>query len=110
MTGPASVVDAVASGERAAVGIDEYLSGEKHAFWRQDRQVDTFFDPEADPVEYPRSKGVCLPPRDRKGNSREVDLPWPEAIAIREAKRCLRCDFKETCSTEREESHAQANR
>jgi len=110
VTGPASVVEAVASGERAAVGIDQYLSGEKRAFWRRDRQVDTFFDPEAAPVEYPRSKGAHLPVRERRGNFREVELPWPEAIAIREAKRCLRCDFKETCSTEREESHAQANR
>ena len=33
-SGPMSVIHAVAGGERAAVGIDEYLTGENHAFWR----------------------------------------------------------------------------
>ncbi len=37
VSGPASVVEAVAAGERAAVGIDLYLTGQNHAFWREDR-------------------------------------------------------------------------
>ncbi len=35
VTGPSSVVEAVAAGERAAVGIDLYLTGANHAFWRE---------------------------------------------------------------------------
>ena len=45
------MVEAVAAGERAAAGIDQYLTGEaNHAFWRKDREIDTFFDPDAEPV------------------------------------------------------------
>ncbi len=95
VTGAASVVDAVAGGEKAAVGIDMYLTGENHAFWRVDREPDTFFDPEADPVEYPRSKIRLLPIDKRKHNFSEVEMPWKESPALREAKRCLRCDYRE---------------
>jgi NADH-quinone oxidoreductase subunit F len=31
VTGPASVVKAIAAGEKAAVGIDQMLTGEEHA-------------------------------------------------------------------------------
>ena len=45
VTGPASVVEAVAAGERAATGIDEFLTGENHAFWRKDKNIETYFNP-----------------------------------------------------------------
>ncbi|MFI4910871.1 MAG: NADH-quinone oxidoreductase subunit NuoF [Sedimentisphaeraceae bacterium JB056] len=92
-TGPASVVEAVAAGEKAAIGIDEYLTGEQHAFWRQDIQVDTAFDPDADPVEYDRKKMVLLSVDRRKNNFDEVEMPWLEGEAVRQSKRCLRCDY-----------------
>lgn len=93
VTGPASVVEAVAAGERAAVGIDHYLTGEEHAFWRQDRHVGTFFDPEADPVEYPRARPSELPPERRRRGFEEVEIAWERSVAEREARRCLRCDY-----------------
>jgi NADH-quinone oxidoreductase subunit F len=92
--GPSSVADAVACGERAAVGIDQYLTGENHAFWREDSLVDTFFDPEADPVEYPRAKMRLIPVAKRRNNFDEVELPFNEDVAVAEAKRCLRCDYR----------------
>ena len=95
VSGPASVVDAVADGEKAAVGIDLYLTGEDHAFWRQDKAPDTFFDPEADPVEFPRSRIRLVPIDKRKHNFNEVELTWKESVALREAERCLRCDYRE---------------
>ena len=92
-TGPSSVVEAVAAGEKAAVGIDEFLTGEKHAFWREHIEVDTAFDPDADPVTYER-KGMNLLPIDRrKNNFDEVEQPWLENEAVRQAERCLRCDY-----------------
>ncbi len=94
VSGPSSVVSAIAAGEKAAVGIDAYLTGEPHAFWRQDKPVDTFFDPDADPVDYPRARIRRIPVDKRRNNFREVERPWPENIAIREARRCLRCDFR----------------
>ena len=54
--GPASVVEAIAGGEKAAAGIDRMFTGENHAFWRVAKEVDTFFDPDAEPVAYGRSK------------------------------------------------------
>ncbi len=92
-TGPSSVIEAVAGGERAAVGIDLFLSGEKHDFWRKEKHNDTFFDPEADPAKYPRSHMVMLSAGRRMHNFDEVELVWPEGEAIRQARRCLRCDY-----------------
>ena len=92
-TGNKTVIEAIAAGERAAVGIDEYLTGENHAFWRKEVKLNTFFDPDADPVTYPRAKMKLLSVERRKNNFAEVEQSWVEAEAIRQAKRCLRCDY-----------------
>ena len=93
VSGPSSVVEAVAAGERAAVGIDQYLTGQIHAFWRETREVDTFFDPDAEPVDTPREKLDLIPVERRRENFDEVELPWRESVAVCQAKRCLRCDY-----------------
>ncbi len=92
-TGPSSVIEAVAGGERAAVGIDLFLTGSKHDFWRKEKHNDSFFDPEADPAKYPRTHMVMLSANRRMHNFDEVELVWPEGEAIRQARRCLRCDY-----------------
>jgi NADH-quinone oxidoreductase subunit F len=93
--GPSSVVEAVAGGERAAVAIDAQLTGAEHAFWRRDKVCDVPFNPEADPAKYPRARMVLLPVERRRNNFNEVEQPWTETVAICEAKRCLRCDYRE---------------
>ncbi len=93
-TGPSSVVEAVGSGESAAVGMDEMLTGAKHAFWRAERDVETAFDPEADPVQYPRAQMQLIPVARRRQNFSEVEQPFGPQDALREAKRCLRCDYR----------------
>jgi NADH-quinone oxidoreductase subunit F len=93
VTGPASVVEAVGAGERAAVAIDQHLTGANHAFWRRDIAVDVFFDPDADPVATPRAAVVCLDPELRACTFDEVELSWTLDTACAEAKRCLRCDY-----------------
>ena len=50
------------------------------------------FDPEADPVDYPRARIRRVPVERRRNNFHEVELPWRESTALRESKRCLRCD------------------
>jgi len=97
VTGPSSVVEAVAAGERAAVGIDELLTGANHAFWRVERPVDTAFDPEAEPSDAPREKLALIPVERRRNNFDEVEQPWREAVAVRQARRCLRCDYGKRC-------------
>jgi NADH-quinone oxidoreductase subunit F len=103
-TGPASVVEAVAAGERAAVGIDLYLTGRNHAFWREDRPIDTSFDSDAEPSDAPREKLGLLPVERRRSNFDEVEQPWRESVAVRQAGRCLRCDYGKRCPA----NHAEA--
>lgn len=98
-TGPSSVIEAVADGEKAAAGIDAYLTGENNAFWREERKNDTAFDPDADPVSYDREKLPLIPVERRRCNFDEVEQPWDEATAIRQARRCLRCDYREETHT-----------
>lgn len=108
--GPDSVVAAVAGGERAAVGIDVLLSGSSHAFWRADTAVDIDYDPDADPVPYPRESVRTVAVERRRHNFDEVEQPWCEAVALRQAKRCLRCDYGKPARTpvepSKEELHA----
>ncbi|MCX8032712.1 MAG: FAD-dependent oxidoreductase [Thermoleophilia bacterium] len=92
-TGPASVVEAVAAGEKAAVSIDRFLTGEDHAFWRREVAVDTYFDPDAEPVATPRARVECLDAATRARTFEEVELSWDMQTACGEAKRCLRCDY-----------------
>jgi len=93
-------VGAIADGEKAAVAIDKMLTGAEHAFWRENQQPDTEFDPDADPVQYPRAKQAMIPVSKRKNNFQEVELSWSEAVARREAKRCLRCDYRAPAGSE----------
>jgi NADH-quinone oxidoreductase subunit F len=98
--GPSSVIEAVAAGEKAAVGINRFLGGKTEAFWRKDHGVDTFFDPEADPVETPRAEPKLISVGKRRGNFTEVENTWSRSVALAEAKRCLRCDYREPESGE----------
>ena len=98
--GPSSVIEAVTAGEKAAVGINSFLGGRSKPFWRKDCQVDTFFDPEADPVETPRAEVKLLAVAKRRGNFTEVEYTWSQNVALGEAKRCLRCDYREPESGE----------
>ncbi len=92
-TGPWSVIEAVAAGEKAAVSIAAMLSGKQEAFWHQDKSPDTYFDPDAAPVPYPRERQPLIAVERRRNNFDEVEQSWSEAVAIRQAKRCLRCDY-----------------
>ncbi len=104
VTGASSVVEAVAAGERAAVGIDQYLTGANHAFWRDVHEVDTAFDPDAEPSDAAREKLNLIAVERRRNNFAEVEQPWPEAVAVRQAARCLRCDYGKRCATNQTEN------
>jgi len=93
-SGPSSVVEAIAAGEKAAVGMDQYLTGATHAPWRADHLADTAFDPDADPIMAKRPEMKLIPLAKRAG-FQEVEVAWPRAVALGETKRCLRCDYRE---------------
>ena len=91
--GPKTVIEAIASGERAAVGIDKFLTGEEHAFWREEKTNSTLTIRMQIPVAYPRAKPPVMSLDRRINNFQEVEMAWTEPEAIRQAKRCLRCDY-----------------
>ena len=105
VSGPSSVVEAVAAGERAAIGIDKYLTGTIHAFWRDTKEVDTFFDPDAEPTDSSREKLDLIPVERRRYNFDEVEQPWRETVAVCQAKRCLRCDYGRRCVGNADNTH-----
>jgi NADH-quinone oxidoreductase subunit F len=94
VTGPASVVEAIAHGRQAAISIDKYLGG-------QGDIDEVLAPPEAEvaPLEEAEEKGrpqaATLPLKQRLGSFAQVELGYNEEMAIEEAKRCLRCDLEE---------------
>jgi NADH-quinone oxidoreductase subunit F len=55
--------------------------------------VQTSYNPDADPTPYPRERIPTIPLDRRQNNFDEVERPWNEATALRQAQRCLRCDY-----------------
>jgi len=97
------VNEAIAAGEKAAVGIDQLLAGSAHAAWRRESPADTAFDPDADPVETARAPLSLIPVSRRRLNFEEVESTWSRTVALAESKRCLRCDYREQAITVNEE-------
>ena len=101
VTGPNTVVDAVASGKIAASSIDQYLSGKEikrmYTITRPSRYIEPvdFSEEEMDTLSTARRPEMqTLSAEKRKYNLREVNQGLTEKQAIREARRCLRCDLE----------------
>jgi len=94
--GPTSIVEASASGRKAAQAIDKYLGGSGNI----DEQLVTldkpspWFGREEDFALRHRAKMPILAVERRRGNFAEVELGFDEKTALAEAKRCLRCDLR----------------
>lgn len=93
VTGPNTVVDALAAGRRAATGIDRYLRGEKGAKGVETKpgvtqQKGTWWKG------IPKAKRVRpseLAVAERSQSFDEVDAGLTKAQAVEEARRCLGC-------------------
>lgn len=103
--GPATAVEAIAHGRRAAEAIERYLHpGKPIRFpWNAPRALDTAFDPAAAPSPITRRHAPKLKPLERRTCFNEVELSLSAADARREAGRCLRCDFGKTVVSREEE-------
>ncbi len=94
VTGPASVIEAIAAGRRAASSIDTYLGGDGDI-------SETLIAPDEDEPfeleegERPRVPIRTLTVRERLGGFREVELGYTAEEAISEARRCLMCDLED---------------
>ncbi|HUS93505.1 MAG TPA: NADH-ubiquinone oxidoreductase-F iron-sulfur binding region domain-containing protein [Phycisphaerae bacterium] len=92
VTGPATIIEAVAAGQRAAQAIDRLLGG------KGELPPDTGFASRSRTDEAaaaaPRQPVRSMPPRMRKGNFAEVLKGYSARAARAEACRCLRCDLE----------------
>lgn len=93
VTGPASAVEALAAGRKAAISIDRYLRDKD---MRSDRE-DEWVKPKELMVatkgieKKARLKMPTLAVADREKNFYEVDQGFSQEEAVTEAKRCLSC-------------------
>jgi ferredoxin len=101
VTGPATVVEAVAAGKKAAEAIHRFLRkipDPEYTLVPLKRQQVRVMD--VSPLEKSLSSRPEMPVMDlaaRKGNFKEVELGLSADSAIQEAKRCLRCDICISC-------------
>lgn len=92
----ATVIQAMKSGMRAAMEIDKYLGGDGRISEcvRSRAGIDEMMPSTSANIEViRRERQDRLSVADRKGNFKETELGFDEAAAVREAARCLRCDF-----------------
>ena len=95
VTGPATVIEAIAAGRKAAISIDKYLGGSGEIDETLVTPEEGEALPEIEEGEKPRILVPTLPLSDRLNNFAEVELCLRKEIAIEEARRCLRCDLEE---------------
>jgi formate dehydrogenase beta subunit len=96
VTGPASVIEAIAAGRKGAVSVDRYLGGTGDI----DESLAAPDEPSAwmgrDEGFYDRRRAAmpCLPAETRAESFAQVELGFDRDRAVAEAERCLRCDLR----------------
>ena len=88
--GPRLIIDSVADGKRAAVGIDEFLLGQKHPEPIVEVEV---FKRHSMPLELLDLVRPDIPmlPLERRTGVTEVEVGYDAESAMEEAQRCLHC-------------------
>lgn len=96
VSGPASVIDAIGSGKKAASSIDKFLGGDGNI----DNDADLHQDNE---MHIGRQEGFSILEREnviyvdaetRKSDFRPFELTYDKNSAIKESSRCLKCDLR----------------
>ena len=100
VTGPATVIEAVAAGSKAALAIDSYLREEKPGLAEEGllpHEVDIEDMDTSDIVSKPRQPLPHLTLKERTPGFKEVNLGFTEEMAVEEANRCLNCGVCSWC-------------
>jgi NADH-quinone oxidoreductase subunit F len=92
VSGPATVIEAMAAGRKAALSIDKYLRGERledeiplpHTIGIEDVDLDRFPQRE-------RQRMSALPMEERVKGIKEIEPGFTEMEALCEADRCFQC-------------------
>ena len=91
VTGPRTVIEAIAGGKEAAISIDRFIQG---VSLHEGRGGDIALASEFPKEKYhsaPRAEMPVLKPEDRVTSFEEVQSGLTEEMAVEEAKRCLSC-------------------
>lgn len=99
ITGPNTVVEAIADGKKAALMIERYINGIPLTDPVESRLPEKYIEPLSEGVEIedlPRSETLRAPAEWRKRNFSEVEVSLSLEEATKEASRCLRCDLEFT--------------
>jgi NADH-quinone oxidoreductase subunit F len=99
LTGAATVIEAIAAGQRAACSIRRYLQGEELTPLVERNGYETIEVPSVMPTEEQleerhRTRIAQIALADKKTSFKEVVLPYSTKEATEEASRCLRCDLE----------------
>ena len=102
VTGPNTVVDAIAAGKKAATMINLYLSGKELREPPEIKLPKFFIEPAAirddELEEAARVEPATISVTSRRNSFAEVEMALSVEEATREARRCLRCDLEFTQS------------
>jgi NADPH-dependent glutamate synthase beta subunit-like oxidoreductase/NAD-dependent dihydropyrimidine dehydrogenase PreA subunit len=91
VTGPGSVVEAIASGKKAAVSIDRYLKGEDLKAGRETEPKVVKKPPREGVEKRPRQSVPLLSVNQRKNNFKEIKTEFDKNRAEQEERRCMAC-------------------
>lgn len=108
VTGPATVVEALATGRLAASRIDDYLQ-HRYPLTQKEARATLAGDLQPETIEMVKKLGRMEPPilrpEARVGEFKPVELVYQWEDAVNEARRCLRCGmgveilFQDKCAT-----------
>ncbi|MBN1105244.1 MAG: FAD-dependent oxidoreductase [Deltaproteobacteria bacterium] len=94
VSGPSSIINAIAHGRKAASAIDRYLGGDgdiEEVLAKPEKEV---LLPEFRPDIRPRALAPLLKPWERTTGFDQVELGLKDAEVAAEANRCLNCDAR----------------
>ena len=91
VTGPRTVIEAIAAGKEAAISMDRFIKGEDLREGRKKEWADTAKGQKEKYHPAKRAPMPVLKADERVGNFDEVQLGLTEEMVIEEAKRCLGC-------------------
>jgi len=94
VTGPKTVIEAIASGHRAAIAIDKYLNNGKESEEVVGVKKHTLAEDE-EAMDRKRHIMPIIEKEKRIRGFEEIELGFTREMAVNEAKRCLKCHEKE---------------
>lgn len=97
VTHPQTIIEAIRAGKIAADMIDQYIrKGESFRAYKKTRPS-VYVEPvtlsDEEMMQTTRVRVPYLPVHERINNFKEVELTISKEMAVREARRCLRCDL-----------------